>query len=137
MKTDCNENFFFAGSSRAVLSGRVIRDPYVFENGVKSVLLQSNQSASAYSITRVHVPMNANITADKFLYVAGDLMSGPFEIADGKRRYQYTVCVKEMSFISKSFRDINSVELRATVVGDIINTDEFSQFRVITTYIPK
>lgn len=130
-------NFLYVGLSRAILSGKVFRDPYVFEYGTKSILLQSNNSDTGYTINRVHTSTNANITAGQYLYVVGHLKSDEFQNADGKRRHQYTVHATDTSVIGKSFQDINSVELRAVVVGDIINTNEFAQFRVLTTYIPK
>lgn len=116
------------------MSGKVVRDPFVYPNGTKSFLLQSH-SESGYIIIQVHTTANKNIAAGQHLYVSGDLHSEQFENVNGKPRHQYIVNATDVSFISKSYLDINSVELRASVASGIFKTTDSSQFRVQTSCI--
>lgn len=116
------------------MSGKVVADPIVFEDGMKSILLQTHHTEARYSITAVYVSPNENITAGQCLYVAGRLNSNQFKTVDDKRRQQYSVSAKNISPIDKRCPDINSVELHVSVAGRIFSTNEFSQFPVVATY---
>lgn len=137
MYTVNRKNIFVSGLGRAIISGTVIKDQYVFENGATSFLLRSNDPKYGSTITRVHTNLNKNIVEGNQLYVQGNLYSSEFMNASNKHRNQIAVGATEISFIRSSNQDLNFVELRAAVCSDVINTNDFSMFRVITSYLPK
>lgn len=131
------KTIFHLGFGRAILSGTVIKEPFVHTNGIKSLLLRTNDSKYGSAITRVYTRTNANITEGQQLYAAGHLSSNEFFLANDKKRFEFAVNTTETTLLRSCHEDINFVELKGIVLGELINTDAFTMFRLATRFLPR